>query len=65
MNPPRPYIRRERQDSVEQAFYREKMAELVAEIGERITGEPHDVVSKGLGWHLVIRTTFDGKEFRV
>jgi hypothetical protein len=38
-----------------QPFTSKIMAELAAQIAERITGEPHFVVSRGYGYHFIVR----------
>jgi len=42
-----------------QSFTDKAFAEMVAEIAERMTGEPHMVMSKGTGYHYIVRYTHD------
>lgn len=38
-----------------QPFTSKEMARLVAQIAERITGEPHIIVTRSWGYHYIIR----------
>jgi len=50
-----------RQDTVRQPFTNLELAERVANLTESMTGDQCEVISRGKSWHLVLRTSPEGK----
>lgn len=56
---------RVRRDSVAQPMRNEKLAELCAQIMERMVGDPVDVITRGKNHFYLIRSLSDGRMVRV